>query len=215
MRRIISAVAGLAMLVSVSGCFMPDHSSCVAGCAVAGGIVGGAVGLAATAPTFWSFAWWTVPVGVAVGSVLGFGLGEIMCPPDQVQVITYAQPPVPPEPVAAATPEPVPVAPPELDPVYFDFNRANIRPSAAQTLNGDAEKLANAPYAVNVVGNCDSRGGESYNLHLGQRRAESTIQYLEKFNLPSAKFIPLSNGRDRPVATIALQSGGKKIAELT
>jgi hypothetical protein len=89
--RIIATVLGVMMLMS-AGCYSNmSHSQCVGGCALMGGVVGGAIGVAASAPSFGSLAWYTIPIGVIVGSILGLEVGELTCPPDTTVVPASAR----------------------------------------------------------------------------------------------------------------------------
>ena len=54
-----------------------------------------------------------------------------------------------------------------------------LKPDARATLDRQATWLGKYPQVnVQVAGNCDDRGTEEYNLALGQRRANSSRDYL-------------------------------------
>src|SRR5438876_691073 len=62
----------------------------------------------------------------------------------------------------------------ELRDVYFDFDRSDIRPGDAKTLDASAGWLkVNAEHLVLIEGHCDERGTNEYNLSLGERRARA------------------------------------------
>jgi len=52
-----------------------------------------------------------------------------------------------------------------------------------------------------IAGNTDERGTETYNLALGQHRADSTRDYLIANGVASNRIKTISYGQDRPVAT--------------
>jgi peptidoglycan-associated lipoprotein len=44
-------------------------------------------------------------------------------------------------------------------PIYFDFDKSNLRPDAIETLNKNAEDLKKKPdIKVRIEGNCGERG---------------------------------------------------------
>jgi len=50
-----------------------------------------------------------------------------------------------------------------LEPIYFEFDKSNLRPDAIRTLNKKDEALNKKPdMNVGVEGNCDERGTNEY-----------------------------------------------------
>ena len=87
------------------------------------------------------------------------------------------------------------------DRVFFDFNRSSLRADATATLDKQAEWLSKYPQVnVQVAGNCDDRGTEEYNLALGQRRANTSRDYLVARGVTAARISTISYGKDRPTA---------------
>ena len=118
-------------------------------------------------------------------------------------------PPAPaPPPVVAAPPAPAPPprpAPaefksiPELRDVFFDFDRATIRPEAARTLDTNIGWLKSNPTALILIeGHCDERGTNAYNLALGERRARAAQEYLVEHGVAAARITIISYGEERP-----------------
>lgn len=65
--------------------------------------------------------------------------------------------------------------------VLFDFDRWDIRPEAEPVLQKVADVIKQYPNAsVLIVGYTDSKGSDSYNLKLSQKRAESVKGWLAK-----------------------------------
>ena len=89
-----------------------------------------------------------------------------------------------PAPAQRPTSGPVPGSQEDLvanvgDRVFFDFDRSTLTTDARATLDRQAGWLGKYPQVnVQVAGNCDDRGTEEYNLALGQRRANSSRDYL-------------------------------------
>ncbi len=106
-----------------------------------------------------------------------------------------AQPP--PQPEAAAPPVVVPT-----DSIYFDFDKADIKPESEGFLEKLGSILANYPdLHVRIEGNCDERGSEEYNIALGQKRADAAKNYLVRMGARRDQLSTVSYGEDRPRAT--------------
>lgn len=107
---------------------------------------------------------------------------------------------------AAATSGPVPGSQEDLvanvgDRVFFDFDRSTLKDDARATLDRQAGWLGKYPQVnVQVAGNTDDRGTEEYNLALGQRRANSSRDYLVARGVDGSRISTISYGKDRPTA---------------
>jgi peptidoglycan-associated lipoprotein len=123
-----------------------------------------------------------------------------------------AQPPAtttPPATAAPATPAPTArpaprefTAIPQLKPIYFDFDKYDIRPGDAKILDANAQWLkSNDNQLVLIEGHCDERGTNEYNLALGERRAKSTMNYLVSQGVQASRITIISYGEERPVCT--------------
>lgn len=124
---------------------------------------------------------------------------------------TQAEAPAP-APGAAAVPVPPPTAPPAvaakeqekareptLRDIFFDFDRAEIRPDAKAPLADNVEWLQTHPKAaVTIEGHCDERGTIEYNLALGERRARATKDYLVASGVDPKRMSTVSFGKERP-----------------
>jgi len=131
---------------------------------------------------------------------------------------TASTPPPAPAPVqsdtpTAATTTPAPsstarpavqdfAAVPELVDVFFDFDKYDIRPGDAKTLDANANWLkSNSSHLVLIEGHCDERGTNEYNLALGERRAKSTMNYLVSQGVQANRITIISYGEERPQCT--------------
>lgn len=66
----------------------------------------------------------------------------------------------------------------------------------------DAKFLAVHPYLKLVIsGYCDERGSEEYNLSLGDSRADSVRDQLEKLGITSDRIRTISYGKEKPFCT--------------
>jgi len=102
--------------------------------------------------------------------------------------------------------EPAPAPEPEtmmsLDPIYFDFDKSNLKPEAIATLNNDAQALKKNPsMKVRIEGNCDERGTSEYNMALGDRRAVSAMKHLKTMGIAADRMTAISYGKEKPSCT--------------
>ncbi len=82
--------------------------------------------------------------------------------------------------------------------VYFDFDRAEIKPEFMAVIKSHAGKLAASSAKVTLEGHCDERGTREYNLSLGERRAKSVKEVLVANGISSDRVKLVSFGEDRP-----------------
>jgi len=67
----------------------------------------------------------------------------------------------------------------DLDIIYFDFDKANIRPDAALELDKVVNLMNKYPGMVlRLESHTDSRAEDNYNMKLSARRAKSTYDYI-------------------------------------
>lgn len=91
------------------------------------------------------------------------------------------------------------VAVQELTAIHFDFDKAELRPDAVDSLSTHARWLKeHADTAVLVEGHCDERGTAEYNVALGERRANSVREYLSQQGIASERVSTVSYGKERP-----------------
>jgi len=82
-----------------------------------------------------------------------------------------------------------------LQPVYFDFDKSDIKASERSKLDAAAQYLRENPqHRILLEGHCDWRGTAEYNLGLGDRRANAAKQYLITLGVATAKIQTLSKG---------------------
>lgn len=84
--------------------------------------------------------------------------------------------------------------------IYFDFNKATIRPESYPVLDSIAMILKENPtIIVEVAGHTDERGPADYNLKLSQARAEAVVNYLIKKGIDPRRLIPRGYGESQPI----------------
>jgi outer membrane protein OmpA-like peptidoglycan-associated protein len=86
--------------------------------------------------------------------------------------------------------------------ILFDFDKAEIRPSAAHALHQVADLVrTRATGPVRVEGHTDSKGSAGYNQVLSKRRADAVRLWLmHTESLKSVTFIAAGFGATKPVA---------------
>jgi len=95
---------------------------------------------------------------------------------------------------------------PELKSVYFDFDKANLRQDAVDSLSNNVTWLKeNADTFVLIEGNADERGTAEYNLALGDRRAKSAMDYLEANGIARDRMATVSYGKEHPICVNATE----------
>ncbi len=69
----------------------------------------------------------------------------------------------------------------KLNPIYYDYDKWEIRADAAKELDKVIQYLNYNPLIVIELGShTDSRGADDYNLRLSEKRAKSAVDYLKK-----------------------------------
>jgi len=97
------------------------------------------------------------------------------------------------------------------EPVYFDYDKYNVRGDQRAKLDGLANCLKkDAAPPLKIEGHCDERGTEEYNLALGERRAETAKRYLQNVGVGADKLSTQSWGEERPAAQGSNQAAWAK-----
>ncbi len=113
----------------------------------------------------------------------------------------------PPPPVAAPQPSLDELFLKEVRDAYFDYDKADIRPDARESLSKTADFLKNYPQIkVTIEGHCDERGSTEYNLGLGDRRASAVKQYVISLGISADRLSTVSYGKEKPFCTESKES---------
>jgi peptidoglycan-associated lipoprotein len=128
---------------------------------------------------------------------------------DATATITVTAPPPPPTPTPA--PPPPPPATLTVTDIYFDYDKADLRPESQAALSQIAQLMSQNPnWKVKIEGNCDDRGSAMYNLALGERRANAAMQALTQAGVPASQLQAVSYGKEKPVCTDAKEDCWQK-----
>jgi outer membrane protein OmpA-like peptidoglycan-associated protein len=88
----------------------------------------------------------------------------------------------------------------KLENIYYDLNKANIRPDAAIELNKLVKLLNDNPeIRIELSSHTDARGSDAYNLNLSQRRATSAVNYIFTQGIARDRIIAKGYGEILPV----------------
>lgn len=82
--------------------------------------------------------------------------------------------------------------------IYFDYDKATIREESFKVLTQIINFLNDNPgISVELSAHTDSRGSDTYNLKLSQRRAESTVNYLVEHGIDPKRLVPKGYGEKK------------------
>ena len=92
--------------------------------------------------------------------------------------------------------------------VLFDFDKANIQPSAEPTLEDILKLIKSIPAGtIAIEGHTDSKGSASYNRELSLRRANAVAEWLTAHGVNKSRLSVKGLGDSRPVARNTLKNG--------
>lgn len=92
--------------------------------------------------------------------------------------------------------------------IFFETNRAVIRPQSFHILDTVAQVLRDFPdISIEVQGHTDSRGNDGFNMRLSQSRSESVRTYLMQQGIPSERLTARGYGETMPIESNATNEG--------
>jgi outer membrane protein OmpA-like peptidoglycan-associated protein len=96
--------------------------------------------------------------------------------------------------------------------IYFDFNKADVKPESDSTLKEIAKLLSQNPnLKLYVVGHTDNVGGFDYNMKLSQARAEAVVRVLtNQYKVNSNRLKSHGVGPLAPVTSNKTEQGRAK-----
>ena len=85
--------------------------------------------------------------------------------------------------------------------VYFEFDRADIRPDSQAIIESNSRYLTGNPRIITQLeGHTDSRGSQEYNIALGEHRANAVRQVMTARGVSPQQIRVVSYGEERPAA---------------
>ena len=86
-----------------------------------------------------------------------------------------------------------------IENIFFDFDRATLRPESAQSLDELVQLLKdNAGVTIEIGAHCDYKGDNDYNKRLSQQRAESVVNYLIAHGIDQKRLTARGYGETTP-----------------
>jgi peptidoglycan-associated lipoprotein len=83
--------------------------------------------------------------------------------------------------------------------IFFAYDKYTVPSQEETAVQQDAKFLAAHPYMKLLIsGHCDERGSEEYNLSLGDSRADSVRDQLERQGVKADRIRTISYGKEKP-----------------
>ncbi|MDB5512260.1 MAG: ompA family protein [Enterovirga sp.] len=98
--------------------------------------------------------------------------------------------------------------------VNFEYNSATLTKGAKANLDEFARALKDPRLGASsfvVEGHTDGKGGDSYNLDLSSRRAQSVVAYLKEQGVEPAKLEAHGYGKQKPLTQDALGASNRRV----
>ena len=90
-------------------------------------------------------------------------------------------------------------APVLIDNIFYDFDKATLRPESQSALDSLVTLLNDNPnVTIELSAHCDYKGSAEYNKRLAQRRAESVVKYLTEHGIANDRLTPVGYGKEKP-----------------
>ncbi len=91
--------------------------------------------------------------------------------------------------------------------IYFEFDQAGLGDEARATLGNNATWLKeDASRTLTIEGHTDEVGTPEYNLALGQRRAQTTRDYLVRLGVDKSRVKIITYGEEKPASAEASEN---------
>jgi len=86
--------------------------------------------------------------------------------------------------------------------IFFDFDKATIRPESANELDRLIKLLTENPtIKIELGSHTDSKGSDDYNMKLSDSRSQSVVSYLISKGIPSDRLTAKGYGETKPIDT--------------
>ena len=86
-----------------------------------------------------------------------------------------------------------------IDNIFYDFDKATLRPESKTALDDLVKLLNENPnVTIELSAHTDYKGRAEYNKRLSQRRAESVVAYLTEHGIARDRLTPVGYGKEKP-----------------
>ncbi len=122
-----------------------------------------------------------------------------------------APPPPAPKPAPAPAPKPVTEKVTFASDVFFDFDKAVLKPEGKAKLDDLVTRLKGVALEVIIaIGHTDSIGSDAYNQKLSVRRAEAVKAHLVSKGIEPNRIYTEGKGKSQPIASNSTAEGRAK-----
>lgn len=88
-----------------------------------------------------------------------------------------------------------------IENVYYDFNKADLKPESYPALDEVVRMLNTYPnMAIELGAHTDSKGSDTYNMKLSEARAQSVVKYLVEKGISAERLVAKGYGEAMPIA---------------
>jgi outer membrane protein OmpA-like peptidoglycan-associated protein len=95
----------------------------------------------------------------------------------------------------------IPIGPLVIKNIFYDFDKATLRPESFPALDSLYDVLSNNPsIVVEIRSHTDSKGNDDYNMKLSQNRAQSVVNYMVKKGITVDRLKATGMGETEPIA---------------
>ena len=86
-----------------------------------------------------------------------------------------------------------------IDNIFYDFDKATLRPESEAALDKLVKLLEENPnITIELSAHTDYKGSADYNKRLSQRRADAVVTYLIKKGIAADRLSPVGYGKEKP-----------------
>lgn len=90
-------------------------------------------------------------------------------------------------------------APVLIDNIFYDLDKATLRPESSKALDELVTLLNQNPHVtIELAAHCDYRGSAEYNKDLSQRRAQTVVDYLIGHGIAKDRLTAVGYGKSQP-----------------
>jgi outer membrane protein OmpA-like peptidoglycan-associated protein len=95
--------------------------------------------------------------------------------------------------------------------IFYEFNKATLTPESKTELANLVQLLTENPtLRVELGAHTDSKGSDTYNQSLSEKRAQSVVDYLAQAGIPSDRLVAKGYGEAQPIADNGTEEGRKE-----
>lgn len=95
-----------------------------------------------------------------------------------------------------------------LNNIFFDFNKATLRPESTSELERLVKLLTDLPtLKIEISGHTDNVGASAYNKKLSEQRAKAVVDFLVGKGIVADRLTFVGYGFDKPIATNDTEEG--------